>query len=214
AILQCKRIRSSETDNSTDLQAELETLHLAQYFLDSFYRQAETNGVHTLPSGIHISGAFIGKLIGKLADALKNGEEDSCSLVFSVFMVLPLLPTGALCQEIKFSGSEEVGVNHNSLGSAVDAYAHHVVVDSMLIFKARIITPDRAIVFFDPQCHTCVQLQDFISDNQGQPAIDTFMESHKCNKFCKALGLEVQPRTTDSQSSNNHKGPLRIGFDS
>ncbi|KAG2028460.1 hypothetical protein BDR03DRAFT_883290, partial [Suillus americanus] len=140
--------------------------------------------------------------------------EDSHSLVFSVFMVLPLLPTGALCQEIKFSGSKEVGVNHNSLGSAVDAYAHHIIVDSMYKIVISdiqgIITPDQAIVFFDPQSHTCVQLQDFISDRQ--PAIVTFMESHKCNKFCKALGLEAC--TTDSQSSNNHKGPLHIGFDS
>ncbi|KAG2032502.1 kinase-like domain-containing protein, partial [Suillus americanus] len=212
AILQCKRIHSSETDNSTDLQAKLETLHLAQYFLDSFYRRAETNGVHTLPKmRWNISGAFIGKLIGKLADALKNGEEDSRSLVFSVFMVLPLLPTGALCQEIKFSGSEEVGVNHDSLGSAVDAYAHHVIVDSMYeIVISDIQGEITSIVFFDPQCHT----SDLGYWDRGQPAIDTFMESHKCNKFCKALSLEVQPHTTDSQSSNNHKGPLRIGFDS
>ncbi|KAG2071080.1 hypothetical protein BDR04DRAFT_1016937, partial [Suillus decipiens] len=77
----------------------------------------------------NISEAFIWKLTGKLADAPKNGE-DSCSLVFSVFMVLPLLLTGALCKEIKFSESEEVGVNEDSLGGAVDAYAHHVIIDS------------------------------------------------------------------------------------
>ncbi|KAG2347555.1 hypothetical protein BDR05DRAFT_876600, partial [Suillus weaverae] len=213
AILQCKHIHLSETDNTTDLQAKLETLHLAQYFLDSFYRRAETNGVHTLPKmRWNISGAFIGKLIGKLADAPKNGEEDSHSLVFSVFMMLPLLPTGALCQEIKFSGSKEVGVNHNSLGSAVDAYAHHIIVDLMYEIVISdiqgIITPDQAIVFFDPQSHT----SDLGYWDRGQPAIDTFMESHKCNKFCKALGLEAH--TTDSQSSNNRKGPLHIGFDS
>jgi len=81
----------------------------------------------------NISGAFVGKLSQKLADAPKDGEEDSCSLVFSSFMVLPLLPTGVLCKEIKFSGSTEVGINNNSLGCAVDAYAHHhdVAVDSL-----------------------------------------------------------------------------------
>ncbi|KAG1725925.1 hypothetical protein EDB19DRAFT_1914862 [Suillus lakei] len=197
AILQCKQIRSSETDNATDLRAE-------------------NNGVHTLPKmRWNISGAFIGKLTGELADAPKNGEDDSRSLVFSVFMVLPLLPTGVLCKEIKFSGSEEVGVNHDSLGSAVDAYAHHVVVDSMheiVISDIQgIITPDRTIVFFDPHTQADSGYWD-----QGQPAINTFMESHKCNKFCKALGLEVQASTTEPspRSSNNHKGPLRIGFDS
>jgi hypothetical protein len=85
----------------------------------------------------NISGAFIEKLIGKLADTPKNGK-DLRSLIFSVFMVLPLLPTGALCKEIKFSGSEEVGANVDSLGSAVDAYAHHVVVD----LKHKIVISD------------------------------------------------------------------------
>jgi hypothetical protein len=68
----------------------------------------------------NISGAFIGKLTQKLADAPKDDEKDLRSLVFPSFMVLPLLPTGALCQEIKFSGSAEVGINNDSLGSAVD----------------------------------------------------------------------------------------------
>jgi len=79
----------------------------------------------------NITGAFIGKLTEKLTDAPKSGEKDLRSLVFSSFMVLPLLLTGSLCKEIKFSGSTEVGVNHDLLGSAVDAYAHHVAVDSM-----------------------------------------------------------------------------------
>lgn len=79
----------------------------------------------------NITGAFIGKLTQKLADAPNNGEEDSRSLVFTCFMMLPLLPIGALCSEIKFSGNAEVGVNNDSLRSAVDAYAHHVAVDSM-----------------------------------------------------------------------------------
>lgn len=55
----------------------------------------------------NISTAFIGKLTEKLPDALGKDEPDSRSLVFSVFMVLPLLPSGALCREVKFSGSEE-----------------------------------------------------------------------------------------------------------
>lgn len=79
--------------------------------------------------------AFMGKVIQieKIADPPKDGEQDSCSLVFSTFMVLPLLPSGTLCREVKFSGSAKVGLNYDSLGSAVDAYAHHVAVDSMYI---------------------------------------------------------------------------------
>jgi hypothetical protein len=79
----------------------------------------------------NILTAFIGKLAEKLPDAPGKDEPNSHSLVFSVFMVLPLLPSGALCREVKFSGSEEVGLNLDSLRCAVDAYAHHIAVDSM-----------------------------------------------------------------------------------
>ncbi|KAG1890417.1 hypothetical protein F4604DRAFT_1673830 [Suillus subluteus] len=114
-----------------DLQGKFEILYLAQYFLDSFYRQAGDNDVHTLSKmRWNITGAFIRKLIRKLADAPKNSK-DSCSLIFSVFMVLPLLLTGALCKEIKFSKKHEI-----------------VISDIQGIIK-----PDQTIVFFDPQSH-------------------------------------------------------------
>ncbi|KAG1878132.1 hypothetical protein DFJ58DRAFT_835755 [Suillus subalutaceus] len=132
-------------------KGKFEILYLAQYFLDSFYRQAGDNDV--LYSSQNISGAFIRKLIRKLAGAPKNGK-DLCSLIFSVFMVLPLLLTGALYKEIKFSRSEKVGANNDSLDSAMNAYAHHVVVNSeheIVISDIQgIIKPDQTIVFFDP----------------------------------------------------------------
>ncbi|KAG0701878.1 hypothetical protein DFH29DRAFT_805779, partial [Suillus ampliporus] len=168
----------------------------------------------------NISGAFIRKLTGGLADAPKNGEEDSCSLIFSIFIVLLLLPTGALCKEIKFSGSEEVGVNHDSLGSAVDANAHHIFVDSMheiftcLFCFVDLMSPTGIITLLSSSIHSLIS--DLGYWDQGQPAINTFMESYKCNKFCKALSLKVQAGTTgpSPQSSNNHKVPLHISFNS
>ncbi|KAG1784641.1 uncharacterized protein HD556DRAFT_1314926 [Suillus plorans] len=155
----------------------------------------------------NITGAFIGKLTQKLANAPNNGEEDLRSLVFSCFMVLPLLPTGALCNEIKFSGNAEVGVNNDSLGSAVDAYAHHVAVDSMyemIISDIQgIVTPDRSIVFFDPQSHTANGDSGYW--DHGKPAISEFLESHKCNKFCNALSLDTEVPPL-SLSNTIHKG--------
>ncbi|KAG2132066.1 kinase-like domain-containing protein [Suillus clintonianus] len=215
AVLQCKRIRSRDVDNEEDLMGELEILHLSQYFLDSFYKRGDEENVRNLPKmKWNITGAFIGKLTQKLADAPNEGEEDSRSLVFSCFMVLPLLPTGSLCNEIKFSGNAEVGINNDSLGSAVDAYAHHVAVDSMyemIISDIQgIVTPDRSIVFFDPQSHTANGDSGYW--DHGKPAIAEFLESHKCNKFCKALGLDTEVPPL-SLSNTNRKGPLRIGFD-
>lgn len=54
AVLQCKRIRSRDVDNEEDLLAELEILHLSQYFLDSFYKRGKEEGVHNLPSKLII----------------------------------------------------------------------------------------------------------------------------------------------------------------
>ncbi|KAG1880233.1 hypothetical protein C8R48DRAFT_588610 [Suillus tomentosus] len=213
AIVQCKSVRATEAENIVDLEGEYQTLHLSQYFLDSFYERAKNYGVDDLPRmKWNISTAFIGKLTEKLPDAPGKDEPDSRSLVFSVFMVLPLLPSGALCREVKFSGSEEVGLNPDSLGCAVDAYAHHIAVDSMykvVISDIQgIITPDRTIIFFDPQSHTAQGDSGYW--DHGQSAITEFLKSHKCNKHCKALGLDTE---LPPFSNTNHKGPLRIGFE-
>ncbi|KAG1787292.1 uncharacterized protein HD556DRAFT_1247039, partial [Suillus plorans] len=199
AVLQCKCIRSRDVDNEKDLLGELEILHLSQYFLDSFYRRGEEEDVHNLPKmKWNITGAFIGKLTQKLADAPNNGEEDLHSLVFSCFMVLQLLPTGALCNEIKFSGNAEVGVNNDSLRSAIDAYAHHVAVDSMYEMIISDIQGDAN--------------GDSGYWDHGKPAISEFLESHKCNKFCNTLGLDTKVPPL-SLFNTICKGPLCIGFD-
>ncbi|KAG2034842.1 hypothetical protein BDR03DRAFT_1013017 [Suillus americanus] len=104
AIVQCKSVHATEAENIEDLQGEFKTLHLSQYFLDYLYESAKDYGVDDLPRmKWNISTAFIGKLTKKLTDAPGKNEPDSCSLIFSVFKVLPLLPSGALCKEIKCS---------------------------------------------------------------------------------------------------------------
>ncbi|KAG1853656.1 hypothetical protein F4604DRAFT_1507375, partial [Suillus subluteus] len=46
------------------------------------------------------------------------------------FLATPLLPSGALYREVKFSGNEQPGNNEDLIGRVVDAYSHHVLVDS------------------------------------------------------------------------------------
>ncbi|KAG2053840.1 hypothetical protein BDR06DRAFT_1008438 [Suillus hirtellus] len=63
AIVQCKSVRATEAENIVDLEGEYQTLHLSQYFLDSFYERANNYGVDDLPRmKWNISTAFIGKL--------------------------------------------------------------------------------------------------------------------------------------------------------
>ena len=58
------------------------------------------------------------------------GEEDLRSLSFPTFLVAPLVATTGLYTERKFSGSDAAGNNLDEVGRVVDAYAHHVLVDS------------------------------------------------------------------------------------
>jgi hypothetical protein len=60
-----------------------------------------------------------------------DGEKDNRSLIFATFLATPLLSTGGLYTERKFSGCDEAGDNADDIGRAVDAFAHHVLVDSM-----------------------------------------------------------------------------------
>src|SRR5258708_7529449 len=78
----------------------------------------------------NIVGAFIGKLIDLLPPAPTDGTDDNRSLIYDVFLATPLLPSGALYCEVKFSGNEQPGNNEDTIGRVVDAYSHHVLVDS------------------------------------------------------------------------------------
>lgn len=59
-----------------------------------------------------------------------EGEEDNWSLIFPDFLATPLLSTAGLYTERKFSGCNEAGHSVDDIGRAIDAFAHHVLVDS------------------------------------------------------------------------------------
>lgn len=60
-------------------------------------------------------------------DVVDDGKQ---SMIFETFLASPLLPSGGFYKERKFSGSKIAGHNVDELGQTVDAYAHHVLVDS------------------------------------------------------------------------------------
>lgn len=68
-------------------------------------------------------GAFIGT-------ATNGWLDDTSSLVFETFLAAPLLDISGLYTERKFSGSTTARASIDVVGSAIDAYAHHVLVDS------------------------------------------------------------------------------------
>jgi hypothetical protein len=75
-------------------------------------------------------GAFIGTLVDPLPCGPTDGTNDNRNLVYDVFLATPLLSTGSLYREVKFSGNEQPGNNEDMIGRVVDAYSHHVLVDS------------------------------------------------------------------------------------
>ncbi|KAG1876221.1 kinase-like domain-containing protein, partial [Suillus subluteus] len=137
------------------------------------------------------TGAFIGKLIDLLPSAPIDGTDDNQSLIYDVFLATPLLPSGALYHKVKFSGNEQPGNNEDLIGHVVDAYSHHVLVDSefeILISDIQgIIAPDHSVILFDPQAHTYNRDSGYW--DKGPDQIQLFQTLHDCNQFCKALGL-------------------------
>ena len=59
-----------------------------------------------------------------------EGNKDDQTLIFKTFLAVPLLSTSGLYTERKFSGSDEAGDSVDETGRAIDAFAHHVLVDS------------------------------------------------------------------------------------
>ena len=82
--------------------------------------------------GIHwnFADAFLGTITSGLLPAPMAGEADSQSLVSKTFLAVPLLKTSGLYNEWKFSGSDMAGDNVDTVGCAIDAYAHHILADS------------------------------------------------------------------------------------
>ncbi|KAG6862683.1 hypothetical protein C0993_001999, partial [Termitomyces sp. T159_Od127] len=186
AIFQCGvGSQVDEASNRADLIAELKLLVLGQYFADSFTTRAKTYGVRIPYIRWNSEGAFVGKATNCWPD------EDS-SLIFKSFLAAPLLDTSVLYTERKFSGSFTAGQSLDVVGAALDAFAHHTLVDTdgdMLLTDLQgVVGLDQSVVLFDPQAHSRTKDTGFW--DQGPEGIGAWEKAHKCNKMCKQLKLK------------------------
>ncbi len=134
----------SHKENEELLLRSMVHLATGHFFMESFHRCAEchqvdfpgmfpleqcisTNQSSLLAMRFNAIGTFIGMVNPDKIQPKPDGLTDHRSLQYPVFLASPFL-TGAFH---KYSGSEQTGHNGlNGLGAAVDAFAHHVVVDS------------------------------------------------------------------------------------
>jgi len=107
----------------------------------------------------NFTGSFIGCAAG-VAPVPDTGTVDNRSLLFDYFLATPLLDINNKTTERKFSGNEDIGHNTDPLGRIIDAYIHHVLVDSFgdmfLADVQGVVFEDGSLCLFDPQAHTYV----------------------------------------------------------
>ncbi|KAF8226522.1 hypothetical protein L208DRAFT_1301371 [Tricholoma matsutake] len=186
AIFQCKACPGvNEALNCTDLMVELKLLVHGQYFAESFAQHAQMYSVQIPGLDIHWNahGAFIGTVTNAWLD-------DMSSLVFETFLVAPLLDMSDLYTERKSSGSMAAGHSIDVVGSAIDTYAHHVLVDS-----------DGTLLLTDLQ--GMLQAKDTGFWDGGSAEIRAWQGAHKCKELCTKLKLK---------NVHTHHGPLCISF--
>ncbi len=103
-------------------------------------------------------GTVSSDLLGPSLEGGSNSESNSQPLVFDTFMASALLPPSPLYLERKFSGSNEAGRNVDDVGQAIDAFAHHTLVDShgsyLMTDLQGYVGPDKEVILFDPQAHS------------------------------------------------------------
>ena len=56
---------------------------------------------------------------------------DERAVLFRTFLASPLIKKSSGYNEKKFSGALQIGHNSTVIGRAVDAFAHHVLLDSL-----------------------------------------------------------------------------------
>ncbi|KAF5372449.1 hypothetical protein D9757_007775 [Collybiopsis confluens] len=147
--------------NQENLKAKLDVLTQASGFAKTFKERAFTVAPDLkLPDlSYNADGAFIGITkvhvpAGPLPVEDNSSQEDTRSLLYDTFLVVPLLPSGAFYQERKFSGNAEPGQNEQDfIGCVVDTFAHHVVDESNGDYMLADIQGHIANVLLKPQSH-------------------------------------------------------------
>lgn len=154
-----------------------------------------------------------------------------------MFLAAPLLTTTGLYEERKFSGSDEAGNNIDTIGRTIDAYAHHILVDSggtflmtdlqgtapiqifyrslTLLGITGVVGPDKEVILFDPQAHSSEENTGFWDG--GAVQMREWLKAHKCKDLCRRLGLKdslVEIKDKEVSAAPSKTGPLRYGFPS
>ncbi|KAF8055541.1 hypothetical protein FPV67DRAFT_1458558 [Lyophyllum atratum] len=222
AVFQCKPDRVTESQNLIDLTAELRLLALGQYFAESFAARASSKGVDIPSIRWNFRDAFLGTVTSGLLPEPTAGMQDTRSLVFTSFFAAPLLNMRGLYTERKFSGCDTAGDNVDTIGRAIDAYAHHILVDTdgdlLMTDLQGVVGPDKEVILFDPQAHSSQKNTGFWDG--GRQRMREWSEAHKCKTLCRQLGLkgvivDLQDMGTEvTPPASLTRGPLRIGFPS
>ncbi|KAH9884128.1 hypothetical protein C8Q73DRAFT_796360 [Cubamyces lactineus] len=201
ALLQMAPLGSYAADdegNARYLLDELKLLAIAQYFATTFHQRAEAYNVDLADVAnirFNHDGAFLGRLVNQwdLGFVPSPNEVDERLLIYDTFLATRLIRKADGYVEMKFSGAHETGKNTTPIGRVVDAFAHHVLVDSnytCVLVDLQGFVRGKEVILFDPQAHTT----DWATGptgywDKGKVEIDKFREEHKCNELCRRLGL-------------------------
>ena len=73
---------------------------------------------------------FLGTAIDEVADHPKEGEPDTRTIVYRTFLAAPYIARADGFIECKWSGTNQAGDNKDPVGIAIDAFAHHTLINS------------------------------------------------------------------------------------
>ncbi|THH17036.1 hypothetical protein EUX98_g9204 [Antrodiella citrinella] len=188
----------TEEDNMRDLLNELRLLTLGQYFVASFYRRADCYKSKLPKIRFNSMDAFIGTITASDASGVSHDlTPDTPPLLWKTFLAVPYIDQAQGYESHrKFSGAFEVGNNTTSLlGNVVDAFAHHVLVDSMrtcvlVDLQGFVHGARNEVVLIDPQAHTHNWPGSCAYWDHGVQEIEQFEKAHTCNSICRKLDLK------------------------
>ncbi|KDQ12882.1 hypothetical protein BOTBODRAFT_176025 [Botryobasidium botryosum FD-172 SS1] len=120
-------------ENKSWLFSEFQLLHLGEFMMNSFYRRACAFNVKIPNMKFHTEGSFMAEISSRTLPEFLSTERHEAlekeSVPTNHFLATVLLPTKGEPFE-KFSGTEEAGHGTTALGRALDAFAHHTLIES------------------------------------------------------------------------------------
>ncbi|KAF9511734.1 hypothetical protein BS47DRAFT_1298557 [Hydnum rufescens UP504] len=141
-------------------------------------------------------GMFLGEIVNDTIPYVGSGLDDAPILLYRNFIATQFLPHNRLEKGfVKYTGNDgsvDPDLKFTALGRTLDAFQHYCIAvskESFMVCDLQGHRLDKEVFYlFDPQANSNTS-KKFGYWDLGPNAIKAYLNQHKCNSLCRAIGI-------------------------